>query len=96
MYFVRCRCGDSFASAIVMGYTGKHDMAATLKLANAVGAATATKQGAGRNVASFEMVRRILYQSMDKEDEYQREVAHKALAILDNRQSAGHHPAVGA
>eukprot|EP00894_Picocystis_sp_ML_P001416 jgi/Pico_ML_1/51933/g2723.t2 len=50
-------CGDSFASAIVMGYTGKHDVAATMKLANAVGAATATKQGAGRNVASFDAVR---------------------------------------
>ncbi|KAF6266752.1 Ribokinase-like protein [Scenedesmus sp. NREL 46B-D3] len=44
-------CGDSFAAAIVLGYTRTHDVHATLLLANAVGAATATGRGAGTNVA---------------------------------------------
>jgi hypothetical protein len=45
-------CGDSFASAIVLGYISGRSEQATLTLANAVGAATATGTGAGRNVAS--------------------------------------------
>jgi len=95
MEFVRCRCGDSFASAIVMGYTGKHDVAATMKLANAVGAATATKQGAGRNVASFDAVRILLRESRNGEGAYQRELALKALDILDGRRCAVQHPSRG-
>jgi sugar/nucleoside kinase (ribokinase family) len=44
-------CGDSFAAAIVLGYINGCCEEATLTLANAVGAATATGRGAGRNVA---------------------------------------------
>lgn len=53
-------CGDSFASAIVMGYINKHDVPSTLLLANAVGAATATGRGAGRNVANAHTVTQLL------------------------------------
>ena len=45
-------CGDSFASAVVLGYTRGHALPAVMALANAVGAATAMGAGAGRNVAS--------------------------------------------
>ncbi|GFH22444.1 ribokinase [Haematococcus lacustris] len=45
-------CGDSFAAAIVWGYIHGHPVGTTLALANAVGAATAMGQGAGRNVAN--------------------------------------------
>jgi sugar/nucleoside kinase (ribokinase family) len=49
-------CGDSFAAAIVMGFINKAPIPATLALANAVGAATATGRGAGRNVATADKV----------------------------------------
>eukprot|EP00798_Chlamydomonas_sp_ICE-L_P002335 gene2335-8630_t len=49
-------CGDSFASAIVLGYNNKYSIPHTLALANAVGASTAMKRGAGRNVADSERV----------------------------------------
>ena len=58
-------CGDSFAAAIVMGYTRGHDIDVTLALANAVGAATATGVGAGRNVATADTVRRLLTKAAD-------------------------------
>jgi sugar/nucleoside kinase (ribokinase family) len=44
-------CGDSYAAAVVLGYTRRLPIPATLALAAAVGAATATGAGAGRNVA---------------------------------------------
>ena len=44
-------CGDSFAAAVVMGYTRKHSIPATLALANAVGGATAMGKGAGATIA---------------------------------------------
>ena len=53
-------CGDSFAAAIVLGYVARHSIPATLALANAVGAATATGRGAGRNVASVAKVQALL------------------------------------
>ena len=53
-------CGDSFAAAVLLGRTRGHDLAATLALANAVGAATATGRGAGRNVARLRHVRSLL------------------------------------
>lgn len=53
-------CGDSFAAAIVLGYTRGVPVATTLALANAVGAATAMGCGAGRNVASSTSVLKIL------------------------------------
>ncbi|GBF90155.1 sugar carbohydrate kinase [Raphidocelis subcapitata] len=53
-------CGDSFAAAIVAGFINGHDAPGTLALANAVGAATATGRGAGRNVADVATVQRLL------------------------------------
>lgn len=55
-------CGDSFAAAIMMGYIkqGTMPITTTLALANAVGAATAMGQGAGRNVASAAKVLELL------------------------------------
>ena len=53
-------CGDSFAAAIVLGYIQKQPLPSVLALSNAVGAATATSSGAGRNVASAETVRELL------------------------------------
>lgn len=53
-------CGDSFAAAIALGYIRGEPPATTLALANAVGAATATRSGAGRNVAEAARVAEIL------------------------------------
>lgn len=55
-------CGDSFAAAVVLGYIQRHPLEPVLALSNAVGAATATASGAGRNVASADTVRRLLAQ----------------------------------
>ncbi len=49
-------CGDSFAAAVVMGFSRGWAPEVTLALACAVGAATATGRGAGRNVASTDKV----------------------------------------
>ena len=53
-------CGDSFASAVVLGYTRQHSIPAVMALASAVGAATAMGLGAGRNVARAEVVEALL------------------------------------
>lgn len=53
-------CGDSFAAAVVLGYINGASPVATLTLANAVGAATATGRGAGRNVATAAKVMSLL------------------------------------
>jgi sugar/nucleoside kinase (ribokinase family) len=53
-------CGDSFAAAVVLGFTRRFSVPATLALANAVGAATATGRGAGTNVARAEKVMELL------------------------------------
>jgi sugar/nucleoside kinase (ribokinase family) len=53
-------CGDSFASAVVLGYTRRHSIPAVMALASAVGAATAMGSGAGRNVARAETVLALL------------------------------------
>jgi sugar/nucleoside kinase (ribokinase family) len=53
-------CGDSFAAAVVLGRMRGQALRTTLALANAVGAATATGRGAGRNVARAEHVQRLL------------------------------------
>jgi len=61
-------CGDSFTAAIAFGFL--HDLPAvnTLTLANAVGAATATGCGAGRNVAHLDKVLQLLRESDLNED----------------------------
>ncbi|GMH32804.1 hypothetical protein BSKO_00638 [Bryopsis sp. KO-2023] len=56
-------CGDSFASAVCLGFLRGCDPQGVLALANAVGAGTATNKGAGRNVASRQKVLEILRQS---------------------------------
>lgn len=53
-------CGDSFAAACVLGYISQAAPQQLLTLANAVGAATATGIGAGRNVATAEAVLQLL------------------------------------
>eukprot|EP01024_Parvocaulis_polyphysoides_P016730 TRINITY_DN17426_c0_g2_i1.p1 TRINITY_DN17426_c0_g2~~TRINITY_DN17426_c0_g2_i1.p1 ORF type:complete len:255 (+),score=41.75 TRINITY_DN17426_c0_g2_i1:113-877(+) len=53
-------CGDSFAAAILLGYINQQPPETALALANAVGAATATGRGAGRNVARPEQVQKLL------------------------------------
>lgn len=61
-------CGDSFTAAIAFGFL--HDLPAvnTLTLANAVGAATATGCGAGRNVAHLDKVLQFLREANLNED----------------------------
>ncbi|CAL4912715.1 unnamed protein product [Urochloa decumbens] len=61
-------CGDSFTAAIAFGFL--HDLPAvnTLTLANAVGAATATGCGAGRNVAHLDKVLQLLREANLNED----------------------------
>ncbi|KAK9747673.1 hypothetical protein RND81_02G007800 [Saponaria officinalis] len=46
-------CGDSFVGAVAFGFVHRLPRTHTLAIANAVGAATATGCGAGRNVACF-------------------------------------------
>lgn len=55
-------CGDSFAAAVILGYIMRNSVpiSTTLALANAVGAATAMGQGAGRNVACASKVVELL------------------------------------
>ncbi|XP_062216727.1 uncharacterized protein LOC133916865 isoform X2 [Phragmites australis] len=62
-------CGDSFTAAVAFGFL--HDLPAvnTLTLANAVGAATATGCGAGRNVAHLDKVLQLLREAdLNEED----------------------------
>ncbi|KAK1310852.1 hypothetical protein QJS10_CPA08g00172 [Acorus calamus] len=62
-------CGDSFTAAVVYGYLHRLPPLHTLVLANAVGAATATGCGAGRNVANLDKVLELLRESNIKEDD---------------------------
>lgn len=57
-------CGDSFAAAVVLGFTRGHSIPAVMALASAVGAATAMGQGAGRNVASADTVLALLQSAL--------------------------------
>lgn len=61
-------CGDSFTAAIAFGFLHNLPASQTLMLANAVGAATATGCGAGRNVARLEKVLDLLKQSKINDD----------------------------
>lgn len=78
-------CGDAFAAAIVRGYLDRqHDTQAVLTMANAVGAATACRRGAGRNVARMDDVRALLLHQLADENNNseQREAAQRALALM--------------
>jgi len=77
-------CGDSFAAAVLLGRTRGHDLTATLALANAVGAATATGRGAGRNVARLKHVRSLLDATVgdNAAEEAARVAARRALELV--------------
>ena len=88
-------CGDSFAAAIAMGYCRTHDVGATLLLANAVGAATATGRGAGTNVARADTVMHLLRHAASSSDSSSRaahaadletaiDVLHSSLSTMDD------------
>jgi hypothetical protein len=62
-------CGDSFASAIVLGFIRGYGINSTLALANAVGAATATGRGAGRNVANAALVKILLERTLKETED---------------------------
>ncbi|KAL5219096.1 hypothetical protein ABZP36_019780 [Zizania latifolia] len=62
-------CGDSFTAAIVFGFLHNLPAVSTLTLANAVGAATATGCGAGRNVAHLDKVLQLLRESNLNDDD---------------------------
>jgi hypothetical protein len=83
-------CGDSFAAAIVLGYTRTHDVHATLLLANAVGAATAMGRGAGTNVADAKTVHELLQQAAVacNGNGAQRHDLEKAMRILHDSLSS--------
>jgi hypothetical protein len=90
-------CGDSFAAAIAMGFCRTHDVRATLLLANAVGAATATGRGAGTNVARADTVMQLLQAaatdcssqaaSHQNDIEVAISVLHSSLATMDDLPS---------
>mmetsp|Transcript_20261 Transcript_20261/g.44241 ORF Transcript_20261/g.44241 Transcript_20261/m.44241 type:complete len:412 (+) Transcript_20261:120-1355(+) len=81
-------CGDSFASAIVMGYVRKYSIPSTLALANAVGAATATGRGAGRNVASAVKVLDLLQTAVRERDGAHKQHTHEAFNLLTSSLSS--------
>ncbi|XP_047328146.1 fructokinase-1 [Impatiens glandulifera] len=62
-------CGDSFVAAIAFGLINDMPMIHTLTIGNAIGAATATGSGAGRNVATNKRVLEILRDANLNEDE---------------------------
>ncbi|KAG8073586.1 hypothetical protein GUJ93_ZPchr0006g40829 [Zizania palustris] len=62
-------CGDSFTAAIAFGFLQNLPPVSTLTLANAVGAATATGCGAGRNVAHLDKVLQLLRESNLNDDD---------------------------
>lgn len=82
-------CGDSFASAIVMGYVNDFGVEATLALANAVGAATATGRGAGRNVATAARVLQLLQQGQAGEAGGGDAATQRALLLLQRSLGGG-------
>ncbi|KAJ8558130.1 hypothetical protein K7X08_004896 [Anisodus acutangulus] len=67
-------CGDSFVAAVAFGLIHELPLSYTLTLANAVGAATATGCGAGRNVASLGKVMELLKESNLNDDKFWDEV----------------------
>ncbi|EHA8591268.1 putative fructokinase-1 [Cocos nucifera] len=79
-------CGDSFTAAIAFGFL--HDMPPvnSLALANAVGAATATGCGAGRNVAHLGKVLELLRQAdLNEDDEWWNELIEGNLETKEVR-----------
>jgi len=62
-------CGDSFAAALALGYRRGWAADRALALAAAVGGATATRRGAGRNVADMKTVCTLLTEPRDYDAE---------------------------
>jgi len=62
-------CGDSFAAAVILGFTRQHSIPAVMALASAVGAATAMGSGAGRNVANADAVASLLQNAVSDCDD---------------------------
>jgi sugar/nucleoside kinase (ribokinase family) len=83
-------CGDSFAAAIVLGFTQGHGINSVLALGNAVGAATAMAMGAGRNVAAAETVEQLLKSQIEElnNEGGDREVSAAAREALDILQAS--------
>eukprot|EP00899_Mesostigma_viride_P022280 jgi/Mesvir1/3236/Mv16379-RA.1 len=90
-------CGDSFAAAVVLGYCRGAELGPTIALANALGAATAMRQGAGRNVADEATIRALLQQHIEAAETMgriagrnaaeERRNALAALAMLDESKA---------
>lgn len=74
-------CGDSFVAAIAFGYLHDLPTVNTLALANAVGAATATGCGAGRNVATLTKVINLLKDSNLNEENFQSMFGDESLSV---------------
>ena len=86
-------CGDSFAAAIALADRAAAPPGVALALANAVGAATATRHGAGRAVADPRTVAGLLESDAAAGDAD----AAAALALLhDSRRLAGRDDGVAA
>ncbi|KAL4422697.1 hypothetical protein ABPG75_008894 [Micractinium tetrahymenae] len=81
-------CGDSFAAAVVLGFTRGHSIPAVMALASAVGAATAMGQGAGRNVARADTVLELLQSAVpgceDGRHQGALEVLNCSLSSMDS------------
>eukprot|EP00238_Polyblepharides_amylifera_P014214 CAMPEP_0196583462 /NCGR_PEP_ID=MMETSP1081-20130531/43761_1 /TAXON_ID=36882 /ORGANISM="Pyramimonas amylifera, Strain CCMP720" /LENGTH=499 /DNA_ID=CAMNT_0041904369 /DNA_START=246 /DNA_END=1745 /DNA_ORIENTATION=+ len=79
-------CGDSLAAGIVLGYCRGYDKMTTLAIANAVGGSTACRSGAGRNVATTELICSLLQSSIEScegsDGNVYRESAQNALRLL--------------
>ncbi|KAJ0742501.1 putative fructokinase [Helianthus annuus] len=76
-------CGDSFVAAIAYGYIHNMPLVHTLTIANAVGAATATGCGAGRNVARLQEVVRLIKEANINEDD---DFWNKLLDEISNKE----------
>lgn len=72
-------CGDSLAAAFAMGIVQGASISTVGALSNATGAATASRHGAGRNVAAAPTVRSILLSAA-----HGRPGCPEALTLLDS------------
>lgn len=90
-------CGDSYTAAIAFGYLHNLPAISTIALANAVGAATATGVGAGRNVATLDKVLELLRQSNLSEDDkfwtrlFEENVEAQELLLLSGASIIGYN-----
>ncbi|KMT10301.1 hypothetical protein BVRB_5g120550 [Beta vulgaris subsp. vulgaris] len=77
-------CGDSFVAAVAFGFVHEMPMIHTLAIANAVGAATATGCGAGRNVATFTKTMELIKTGdLNENDKFWRGLFDKSMEIQD-------------